>query len=43
MFKVDNEHAGSAIIYLSKVKNRNSKERCEICSELPIKTPERRQ
>ena len=27
-------------IYLLKVNNRNSRTRCEICSELTIKTPE---
>ena len=30
-------------IYLLKVKNRNTKERWEICSKLTIKTAERRQ
>ena len=30
-------------IYLLKVKNRNTRTRCEICSKLTIKTPERRQ
>ena len=29
-------------IYLLKVNNRNTKTRCEICSKLTIKTPERR-
>ena len=29
-------------IYLLKVKNRNTRTRCEICSKLTIKTPERR-
>ena len=29
--------------YMFKVNNRNSRTRCEICSELTIKTPERRQ
>ena len=28
-------------IYLLKAKNRNTRTRCEICSELTIKTPER--
>ena len=28
---------------LFKLNNRNSVERCEICSELTIKTPEQRQ
>ena len=30
-------------IYLFKVNNRNTRTRCEICSELTINTPERRQ
>ena len=30
-------------IYLFKVSNRNIRKRCEICSELTIKIPERRQ
>ena len=29
--------------YLFKVNNRNIRKRCEICSKLTIKTPERRQ
>ena len=29
-------------IYLLKVNNRNTRARCEICSKLTIKTPERR-
>ena len=29
-------------IYLLKVNNRNTRTRCEICSKLAIKTPERR-
>ena len=29
--------------YMFKVKNRNTRIRCEICSKLTIKTPERRQ
>ena len=28
-------------IYLLKVNNRNTRKRCETCSELTIKTPER--
>ena len=31
-----------ADIYLLKVNNRNTRTRCEICSKLTIKTPERR-
>ena len=30
-------------IYLLKVNNRNTRTRCEICSKLTIKIPERRQ
>ena len=30
-------------IYLLKFNNRNTRKRCEICSKLSIKTPERRQ
>ena len=30
-------------IYLLKVNNRNTRTRCEICSKLTIRTPERRQ
>ena len=32
-----------ANIDLFKVKNKNTRKRCEICSKLAIKTPERRQ
>ena len=32
-----------ANIYLFKVKYKNTRKRCEICSKLTIKTPERRQ
>ena len=32
-----------AAIYLLKVNNRNIRASCEICSKLPIKTPERHQ
>ena len=31
--------ANPAGIYLLKVKNRNTRARCEICSELTVKTP----
>ena len=31
-----------ADIYMFKVKNKNTRARCEICSKLTIKTPERR-
>ena len=29
--------------YMFKVTNRNTRAGCEICSKLPIKTPEQRQ
>ena len=32
---------GPANIYLFKVNNRNPRKRCQICSKLTIKTPER--
>ena len=32
----------SADNYMSKVNNRNTRKRCEICSKLTIKIPERR-
>ena len=32
-----------ADIYLLKLNNRNTREKCELCSRLTIKTPERRQ
>ena len=32
-----------ANIYLFKVNNKSIRNRCEICSKLTIKTPERRQ
>ena len=30
-------------IYMFKVNNRNNRTRCEICSKLTIKTPEKRE
>ena len=30
-------------MYLFKINNRNTREKCEICSTLTTKTPERRQ
>ena len=38
--KLDAFPAGN---YMFKVNNRNTRTRCEICSKLTIKTPERRQ
>ena len=32
-----------AVVYLLKVSNKNTRIRCEICSKLTIKTPERPQ
>ena len=37
---MDQDTAG---IYLLKVNNKNTRTRCETCSKLKIKTPERRQ
>ena len=37
------ENLCSANIFLIKIRKRNTKKSCEICSELTIKTPERRQ
>ena len=37
--KTDSNSVG---IYLLKVNNRNTRASCEICSQLTIKTPERR-
>ena len=34
--------SSSAGIYLLKVNNRNTRTRCEICSKMTIKIPERR-
>ena len=41
-FKCRCRNSFQANIYLFKVKNRNIRKRCEICSKLKIKTPERR-
>ena len=38
-----NKEGYQADIYLLKVNNRNTRTRCEICSKLTIKIPERRQ
>ena len=38
----DEENRNPANIHLFKFSNRNSRERCEICSKLTIKTPEER-
>ena len=34
-------YAYSAKIYLFKVNNKNTRKKCEICSKLTLKTPER--
>ena len=36
------QHTYPAGNYMFKVNNRNTRTRCEICSKLTIKTPERR-
>ena len=41
LLKVNNKSTRSGN-YLLKVNNRNTRTRCEICSKLTIKTPERR-
>ena len=43
MFSWNETIYNPAIINLFKVNNRNTRKRCEICSKLIIKTPERRQ
>ena len=43
-FQMFMEHQTNLVgIYMFKVNYRNTRTRCEICSELIIKTPERRQ
>ena len=37
------KRSNQANIYLFKVNNGNTRKRCETCSKLIIKTPERRQ
>ena len=39
----NNLYVNPVDIYLLKVNNRSTRTRCEICSKLTIKTPERRQ
>ena len=41
IFNVKHSWMYPAGIYLLKVNNRNTRTRCEICSKLTIKTPER--
>ena len=44
-YKFSSDYASAlspSSIYLLKVNNRNTRTRCEICSKLTIKTPERR-
>ena len=40
---INYEYITPAGTYLLKVNERNTRTRCEICSKLTIKTPERRQ
>ena len=40
---MSNENGNSGGNCMFKVNNRNTRTRCEICSKLTIKTPERRQ
>ena len=42
LFRWSADYLFPANIYLFKVNNRNTRKRCEICSKLTIKTPERR-
>ena len=42
ILSVRGERANTTSNYMLKVNNRNSRTRCEICSKLTIKTPERR-
>ena len=42
MFKSPEINVSTVGNYMFKVNNRNTKRRCEICSKLTIKTPERR-
>ena len=42
MWQLTSSPSNPASIYLLKVNNRNTRTRCEICSKLTIKTPERR-
>ena len=43
MFFYQNESIFLANIYLFKIKNRNTRKRCKICSKSAIKTSERHQ
>ena len=43
MFSWNETIYNPAIINLFKVNNRNTRKRCEICSKVTIKAPERRQ
>ena len=40
---IDLRRQALLVFYMFKVNNRNNRTRCEICSKLTIKTPERRQ
>ena len=39
--KQQQKNANPVGIYMFKVNNRNTRTRCEICSNLTLKTPER--
>ena len=41
--QINTNKVNPAFIYLLKVNNRNTRKRCETCSELTIKTPEQSQ
>ena len=43
MFSLVNSIINPVNIYSFRVSNRNTRKRCEICSKLTTKTPERRQ
>ena len=38
-----NDQSNPASNYIFKINNKNTNTRCEICSKLTVKTPERRQ
>ena len=40
---INNTRPNPVGVYLLKVNNRSTRTRCEICSKLTLKTPERRQ
>ena len=42
VMQIIHQQINTAGNYMFKVNNRNTRTRCEICSKLTIKTPERR-